>query len=191
MKYFINQLSDKDCAMTSLKILLSILYKNKDFLYYPYANIDESLSLKNIMGIAKKEGVTLGGYRCVDYDGSCLDKIVNNGKNPFLIPIKEDDTLHMVVVKKVKEKKIFVYDPKRGCYWIKNENLKVIWNGEFLKVEKVKGSDFKLAKTRIIPTKYTFITILFEILSFGSFIGALYFVSDSLPFYISLFLFGF
>ena len=55
MSYFIKQLGDKDCGFTCVKMLLSIYYHNKDYLYYPLPNIESRSSLRELMHFAKKE----------------------------------------------------------------------------------------------------------------------------------------
>jgi len=185
MKYYIHQLGDKDCGYTSVKMLMSYIYKKKDFLYYPEPSISTSTSLRDLMIYAKKEGVSLGAFRAIDKKQFFKEK-----KKLLLIPIKENDKLHMVLLKKIKLKKSVIFDPASGIHYINNKNLIDIWDGEYLEVLNVEGSDFSLKKLRIIPRFFTFLTMLFEFLSFASLIIALYFIDGSISFYISLGLFA-
>lgn len=185
MKYFIKQLGDKDCGFTCVKMLLAIMYKKTDFLYYPEPSISNSASLREIMMFAKKEGITLGGYRLLD-----KTKIQSISKYPVLIPITRDEKIHMVLVKKIYKKSCVIYDPAIGVYRIKLDKLNSFWNGEYLQILNCLGSNFSLKKMRIIPRIMTLTTMVFEILSFASLIIALYFLDGSVSFYFSLGLFA-
>jgi|GEM_PF-2154093 len=184
MKYYIRQLGEKDCGYTCVKMLWSIIYKRKDFLYYPVPSITNSSSLRDLMIFAKKEGVSLSAYRCIDKMNFFIAKRRN-----ILIPIKQNDVLHMVLIRKTFINKIEIYDPESGIYYINKKKLFEIWNGEYLEVVNVIGSDYKITKKRIIPFYFTFLTLFFNFLSFCSLITALYFIDGSDSFYITLGLF--
>lgn len=184
MQYYIHQLGDKDCGYTSVKMLLAHLYKRYDFLYYPEPSISTSTSLRDLMSYAKKEGVSLGAFRTISKDLFFKQK-----KKMILIPIKENDMFHMVLVKKILKKKSLIYDPMSGIHFIKNKNLVDIWDGEYLEVLNVEGSNFHLRKMRVVPKIFTFLTMFFEFVSFASLIIALYFIDGTIPFYLSLGLF--
>ncbi|MFA6666926.1 MAG: cysteine peptidase family C39 domain-containing protein [Bacilli bacterium] len=185
MKYFIKQLGDKDCGFTCVKMLLAMTYKRKDFLFYQEPSIDSSASLRDLMLYAKKEGLILGAFRMVNRDELFLNKVIS----PILIPILENNMMHMVLVKKIKKNKCQIYDPSIGVYYLNKKKLLNIWNGEYLEVIQTLGSDFTLKKIELIPKRMTILTMFFEILSFGSLIAALYFIDGKFSFYVSLSLF--
>lgn len=182
MKYFINQIGSKDCGYACLKMLMAIVYKRKDFLFYPIGDIDTSYSLKDLMGIAAKEGVSISAYRAQKKE-DIFKKMV---KAPFLIPVKSGDLLHMLLVRKVRRRKVYVFDPKNGAYWIKKEKLLDIWNGEILEATAHTGSDFNVKKTKLIPFKTQFFTIFSQIMSFLSLVVALYFINEEISFLVPL-----
>ncbi len=184
MQYYIHQLGDKDCGYTSVKMLMAHIYKRNDFLYYPEPSISTSTSLRDLMSYAKKEGVSLGAFRAINKGMFFKEK-----KKLILIPIKENDKFHMVMVKKMMRKKSLLYDPVAGIRYISNKKLIDIWDGEYLEVLNVEGSSFSLRKMRIIPKFFTVLTMIFEFMSFSSLIVALYFIDGTIPFYISLGLF--
>lgn len=184
MKYFIKQLGNKDCGYTCVKMLLAMVFKKTDFLYYPEPDINQSSSFRELITFANKEGVNLKAYRIIDKD---IKKIK---KSPFLLPIISDSILHLILVKKVKRKKCLIYDPSYGVYWLKNKDLKSIWNGEYLEVDKIKKGNFKLKKVNFISKRISLLSILFELLSFSSLMWAMYFINKNQSFYSSLILFA-
>ena len=94
MSYYIEQIGENDCGIASLKMLLAILYKNKDFLYYPQKERNISYNYKELMQIASKEGVNLGVSKVVDKN----DIFTYKTKNPFLISIKVENSLHLLLM---------------------------------------------------------------------------------------------
>jgi len=184
MKYYIHQLGDKDCGYTSIKMLLAHIYKRYDFLYYPEPSISVSTSLRDLMRYAKKEGVSLGAFRTISKDLFFKQK-----KKMILIPIKVNDIFHMVLIKKIFGRKSLVYDPTSGINYISNKKIIDVWDGEYLEVLGVEGSDFHLKKIRVVPRIFTILTMFFEFISFASLIVALYFIDGTIPFYVSLALF--
>ena len=92
MSYFIKQLGDKDCGFTCVKMLLSIYYHNKDYLYYPFPNIESRSSLRELMHFAKKEEMILAASRVVEKEEILKFK----SKKPFLAPINKENNLHII-----------------------------------------------------------------------------------------------
>lgn len=95
MNYYIKQIGEKDCGFTSLKILLANIHKDKNYLFYPEFEKEYSLSLKNIIDIAKKENVILEGYI---YDDK--EKLFQEKQKYSLVILENNSKLHMVFVKK-------------------------------------------------------------------------------------------
>ena len=183
MRYFIKQLGEKDCSFACLKMLLAITYKSKKFLLYPQEDIDKTYSFHDISEIAKKEGVTLFGFRFKNKDN--LQKQTNL---PVLVPIKSGDSLHMVLIYKIKKSKLLIYDPAGKPYWIDFYEFTKIWNGECLEISKVEGSLFKSKKYSFVSKPYKILVPLFQFLSFGCLATALFFIDSKFLFLIPLFL---
>lgn len=184
MSYFIRQIGEKDCAITSLKILLANIYKRKDFLFYPQANINEALSLKDVIRIAKNEGVVLGAYRLKN-----KNEIKELKHKKSLIVIKRRNILHLVYLKNIKRRGVVILDPKIGKVFMKYQDFFEIWNGEVLETVKVNGSNFNIKKKRIIPLYKEILMIAFQIFTYSLFLCGLYFINNTVDFLIPLVLF--
>lgn len=187
MTYYIKQLGDKDCGYTCVKMLLAIINKNKDFLYYPTPSIDESASLSDLMKYASKEHVTLSVSRIINKD----EMFVGKTPCPFLIPIKKGDSFHMVLVKKVNKRGFKIYDPSLGIYFLNKKKAMEIWNGELIEISKANYTSYRAKKVEVVPKFNMFITIVFQIFSFVFLMTSMLFLdsfeSDTVFIPISLF----
>ena len=184
MNYFIRQIGEKDCGIAALKILLANIYKKRDFLFYPQANLNEALSLKDLMKIAKNEGVTLSAYRLTK-----KEEIKELKKKKCLVILKKDNILHIVYLKKVKRKGVVLNDPKRGVIFLRYSDFFAEWNGEVLEAIKVNGSSFKLKKERILPIGNEILLFSVQIFTYILFLSGLFFINSSVDFFIPLSLF--
>ena len=184
MSYFIRQIGEKDCAITSLKILLANIYKRKDFLFYPQANINEALSLKDVIRIAKNEGVVLSAYRLKN-----KNEIKELKHKKSLIVIKRRNILHLIYLKNIKRRGVVILDPKIGKVFMKFQDFFEIWNGEVLETVKVNGSNFNIKKKRIISLYKEILMIAFQIFTYSLFLCGLYFINNTVDFLIPLVLF--
>ncbi len=181
MKYFVKQIGEKDCSFACLKMLLAIVYHNKKFLLYPQNDVDRTYSLEDIINFAAREGVSLYGFRFKK-----KEDILKQVALPVLTPIKSGNMLHMVLIKKVKKNKLLIYDPAKEPLWVDYDDFETVWNGECLEVTEVRGSLFKEKKMNFVPFPYKIVVPLFQLLSFGFLITALFFVNDDYSFFIPL-----
>lgn len=185
MKYFVKQIGEKDCGYTCVKMLLAIKHKNKNYLYYPTPQIETSSSLKELMFFAKKEGLILSASRIINQNEFYSFK----SKDPFLVPIKSGDNLHMVLIKRCFKNKVLIYDPATSIYFLKKAEFLKKRNGEMLEVKTVEEKDYKKPIINIIPRPFMFLTLLCQILSFSCLISATLFIDKNFNFLIPIFLF--
>lgn len=181
MRYFIKQIGEKDCALTCLKMLLAIVYKSKKFLLYPLDDIERTYSLEEIIKIASKEGVKLYAFRFKN-----KEDLVKQTSFPVLVPIKSGNTLHVVLIRKIKKNKLLIYDPAEEPKWVDFYEFTKIWNGECLEIIEVKGSLFKEKKFNLVSKPYKVLVPLFQLLSFAFLISALFFIDENYSFLIPL-----
>lgn len=183
MKYYIQQLSNKDCGITALKILLANIYKRKDFLFYPEANLNESLSLEQLITIAKNEGVELKGYRIKNKEEI---KLLKNKK--ILVILIRNGISHIVNVDKIGTKYIKVYDSSLGFIKYKYEDFYKLFSGEFLEVISVKGSNYKHKDKTLMPLKYKLVILGLQLISFLLLAVTFFFVNEEFSFIVPLIL---
>lgn len=184
MNYFIKQIGTKDCAIACLKMLLAITYRSKKFLYYPQPSKDQALSLNDIIKFAEKEGIELAGYK---YHKK--ESLFVKANDPKLAVIKNNNILHMVLLKKIRHNKILIYDPKNGIYWLSKKEFIEIWNGEMLEIKSVKGSNYDGKYRSPIKLKYRIASSFLQVSSMVFILLAMFFVNNQFPFYVPVLFF--
>jgi len=186
MNYYIRQIGEKDCGFASLKMLLANIYKKKDFLFYPQNTKNTQLSLKEIIELAKKEGVTLKGYR---YDKSIKEDLFKEDYKNGLLVLKISNQLHMVEIRKIRKNSILVNDPKYGSLKFKKKDFIELWTGDVLLVENVDKTSFSLINKKPTHSFFKILSVISTVLSFCIFGAALYFIDEKANFLLPLGLF--
>ena len=114
MSYFCYQGNDHDCGFASLKMLLAMLSKDKNYLFLKKGSHKKgNYSLYDLIKIGEEHNLKLEAYK-VDFFG------LLGMKTPFLAMLKDG---HMVLVKTVKKKYIVIHDPAEGIKRIKIASL--------------------------------------------------------------------
>ena len=183
MKYYINQIGTQDCGMTSLKMLLAAIHKNKNYLYYPIEDKDVHYNLLELKKIATKEGVELIIFK-LENKNEFSSKI----KTPCLVVLNRNNKNHLVLVKRIKKKKILLYDPEFGIYYENINDFINNWENICIECKKVSSTKYKIEKLNIVKVKDYIFPIVFQFCSLVSLILALSFIGEE-SFYISLILF--
>ena len=185
--YYIKQIGDKDCSLTCLKMLMATIYKNDAYLYYPEATDINSANLKRITQIAKKEGISLSAYRMQDKAEIFKEELAN----PLLITFKEEEGLHMVMLKTIMPNKVEIYDPKRCIYWLDKESFLAKWDGYLLEIVDAREPAVKFYNRPVefIPRHLVGLTVVFQILSLLSLLFAMFFMDKNYSYLIPIILF--
>ena len=181
MSNFVKQIGKKDCAFACVKMLLSIVYKSNKFLTYPQASAEKSLSLDEVMKICEREGVKLYAFRFKK-----KEDLLKQESFPLLAPLIINGTFHMVLIKKIKKNKLYVYDPARSPLKINFLDFVNYWNGECLEVEEVKGSLYQKKKHNFISWPYKIFVPLLQLASFIMLVLALFFIDERFSFLYSV-----
>ncbi|MCB9499243.1 MAG: hypothetical protein H6689_01715 [Erysipelotrichaceae bacterium] len=174
MSYFIKQIMSKDCGFSCLKMLLATKQKNENYLFLDQDVQDKPYSYEKLISIAKNEGCTLKAYKVVD------KKEIFESKNfPIMVTFSNNNTLHMVLLKKINKKTVEINDPAKGELTITREEFIERFNGEFLECEEIEKRKYKARKFQYIKTKHIWLALSLELLSFVLLITGLYFSSET------------
>ena len=166
MKNFCYQGSEHDCGYASLKMLLAIISKNKNYLYLPKEKECDTYSLLDLIEIAATHQVNLGGYEME------FNKI-HDQKLPLILEVRKN---HLVVLTKVKNGIYYINDPSEGKLRMKGEELAKLYSGHVLRVEDENlNREYKTEKPRLVPKTYTYVHIA---------VGALVVLMLGLDFYL-------
>ena len=184
MKYFIQQIKEKDCGFACLKILMANVHKNKDYLYYPQDIDDHSYSLAELIKIARDEKITLKAYRFIK-----KSEIKNEKIFPILTVCKANQKLHMVVLYKIRKNNFYIFDPIKGKIKLKERDFYEIWTGEALINLGVEKNKYHAKKINIKETAFILGSSIVQVISFGALATGLYFINDKISFIIPILLF--
>lgn len=184
MKYFIQQIKEKDCGFACLKILMANVHKNKDYLYYPQDIDDHSYSLAELIKIARDEKITLKAYRFIK-----KSEIKNEKIFPILTVCKANQKLHMVVLYEIRKNNFYIFDPIKGKIKLKERDFYEIWTGEALINLGVEKNKYHAKKINIKETAFILGSSIVQVISFGALATGLFFINDKISFIIPILLF--
>lgn len=128
MKYFIYQLSDKDCGITCLKMCLSRYYRDNKYLFVN--EYKEEISLLVLQSIFEKYNVKSTGLK-VSYD------LLNKSFYYSIIHVNENNGFHFLVLKKITKNNVYLIDPNRGLRVVTKDYFKDIFTKNLLKIEYI------------------------------------------------------
>lgn len=182
--YYISQSRKDDCGFTCIKMLLASLNKDKNYLYLKETKEEGAYSFKELVNIAKENGVELTGYRIDDV--SSVDELTNN--NEFLLTIKREKSKHLVVVKKKSFNFYLIKDPALGCYLVSKRKLNKMIEGTLLVVNKVEKKKSNVYFPLLLKKRQRISLILLRTLCLAFVIASTFFVDDKYSPFIPLIL---
>ena len=165
--YYIPQVTKSGCGFTCLKMLLAIAHKDERYLYLKEDEDHGPYNLLELATYAQRYDVTLLG---VKYDDK--GDLRNLKKFPLIASVvKENDSLHAVLLTKRIGKRLQIQDPEKGTYWMNVDKFIRIWDGTGLAINHVNEHPFT---ARVIDLKDTLSEILsYVIQSFAAIFVAL------------------
>lgn len=99
-----------DCGLASIRTLLANIHRCSSYLYIKSEKNSGPYSYLDLVKIADNYGVILKGYRFIDFE----EFKINKGKFQAIVTLKIDNQKHAIVVNKITNKRIFVFDPNEG-----------------------------------------------------------------------------
>ncbi|MEG1738866.1 MAG: cysteine peptidase family C39 domain-containing protein [Bacilli bacterium] len=177
MRYYINQIMEKDCGFASLKMLFSLTSKNTNYLYIPQETRDKAYSFYDLLKIGNKYDFKLTCYHIGEKND--LKKLL---KTPFIASISDNNTHHAVVIQKIVMNKLTVYDPKLGIYKMKIEQFLNIWDGNCIVVLKRPTKKYASFEKKIYRKCYRITNIILQIMSSIFLIVGFFFIDEKFHF---------
>jgi ABC-type bacteriocin/lantibiotic exporter with double-glycine peptidase domain len=108
--YFIPQISQNDCGVACLKMLLADINHDSNYLYLPYQENSRPLSYQKIIQMAEKYQLFLKGFVVAE-----KEEIINNQNYPLIVTIKSHQNVgHAVIVKGIRHHYVQIVDPDQG-----------------------------------------------------------------------------
>ena len=172
---FIPQISPYGCGFACLKMVLSITFKNEDYLYLHENEDSKVLSFKEIVDEGKKYGLYLDGYKIDDKKDIKDCKIF-----PFIASYKPGSNIaHAVVVTNICFNRVFISDPEKGKIDLSLKEFISLWDGNLLRVTS--SEEINKPEKALNPlTKKDFALMYFlQIFSMSAIIVGLFFINEN------------
>ena len=171
--FYIHQITDTDCGITALKVLMANIFNSEDYLFIKEDENHGAYSLQELIDIAKTYGLELSGV-CIDnFD---LEQFP---KKPFLAVIKpSEETTHLIYVHKVRKNSLTIFDPINGVKTLSKDKFLELFDGSALIIESKKETHQVEKREVDLKTSYKVFSTIIQILSYASLICGTFFISD-------------
>lgn len=134
MNHYFLQYDETDCGAAALATVLSIL-KNKVSLYEV-----KNRMYKNAYGSSIQDIIDSANLFDIDAEGltGTLEELIVEIKNkeiryPFIAHVeKSNGQMHFIVVRKIRNNKVFIFDPGIGKHYISIEEFNNSWTGNII-----------------------------------------------------------
>lgn len=178
--FYIPQIQKDDCGFTCLKIVLANLNKDRDYLFLPQKEDHGYYSYSDIMKIGREHGVNFEGFRATE-----KSELINCTKFPLILSIElKNGAKHAVVVTKIKWKRVFFIDPRKGKTSLSINKFLAIWDGTGLMIDSyekqkcsIKAVEPVSLVSRVGLSVMEFVVGVFALLG-------IYFVKEGTPIYV-------
>ena len=180
--YYVPQVTKSGCGFACLKMLLAIAHKDERYLYLKEDENHGPYSYQELVGLAQRYDVTLIGAK---YDNK--DDLRHLTRFPIILSVlKENDSLHAVLIVKRRGKKIKIYDPDKGIYWQKIDRFIKTWDGTVLSINQVQERPFTSRIIDVSDTKGEIVSYIIQTLAAVFIALATFFVKPDGSFIIPL-----
>ncbi len=147
MHHFVMQTTSRDCGWACLKMILSDLSRNDDYLTLPATHQKGPLSFLDLVSMASPFGLTLEGYKVIS------KKEVFSTQGAFIALIEKQGKTHYVIVDKIRRKKVVLRDPATGIYAMPKAEFLEMFTGQFLIVADWVKPTTKIKQEVELPKK--------------------------------------
>ena len=180
--YFIPQISQNDCGVACLKMLLADINHDSNYLYLPYQENSRPLSYQKIIQMAEKYQLFLKGFVVAE-----KEEIINNQNYPLIVTIKSHQNVgHAVIVKGIRHHYVQIVDPDQGTYSLSLKRFFVLWDKTGLLIEKYENMVCPYIHQEKKQTHDLLIASLCQIMSTLSLILGIFFIDGTCSIYISI-----
>ena len=122
--FYIPQIGELDCGYACLKMMLAHINKDKNYLYLPFHEKNQTFSYQQLSEIALKYNVELAGFRVEDEK-----EIKNNKVFPLIVSLnQESENKHAVIITGIKWNRVQISDPAKGVYSLSFKKFFILWD---------------------------------------------------------------
>lgn len=183
--FYIQQTSEAGCGYACLKMVLANIRKDKKFLFLPEKE-NYSLSYKEIIALAKEQGLNLIGFKAIK-----KEDINKNDIFPIIVSfLSPEGGNHAVVVTNIRRGRVKVLDPDKGIYTLSLSKFLDYWDGTGLLIESDSGEKYKEVIKEPNRKKDNVVSMILQFISGLCCIMGVYFINKSSFWWISIIMFS-
>ncbi len=178
--FYIPQILKDDCGFACLKMVLATINNDKNYLFLPQDEEHGFYSYSDLMDIGKDNGVNFTAF-----EANKKEEVVNCSSFPLIVTLElKNGAKHAVVVTKIKWKKVYYIDPRKGSTSLSLKKFIDIWDGTGLMIENYEKQ--KCPIKPIVPIKKTYSVLMeiMQLLAAGLAAVGIYFIKDDTSIYV-------
>ena len=173
--FYINQCGKSDCAFACLAMMLANYHHDRNYLFLQHQ--DKQYSFKDLIGIGGEYNLHLSGVKFEDES-----EIIHNKTFPIIVILenKEENTRHSVLLTKIKNAKVYFYDPIAGKRVLPLADFFELWSKQALIFSGMTKTKCPIIPPDFIAKEDKIILPFFQILSgLSLFIGSYFINKDT------------
>ena len=180
--YYIPQVTKSGCGFTCLKMLLAIVFKDERYLYLTEDESHGPYSYQDLLEVAQRYEVTLGGGKFPD-----KSDLRHFKQFPLILTVqRENQCPHAVLATKIKGNRIKISDPSKGTYWKSIDKFILEWDATILVISHIEDCPFTLRQVDAKDKKGEIVSYIFQALAAVFIALAIFFVKPDGSFLLPL-----
>ncbi len=182
--YYIPQIGELDCGYACLKMLMAHIHKDKNYLYLPFHEKNQTFSYQQLTTIALKYNIELVGFRVEDEE-----EIKKNKVFPLIVSLnQENDNKHAVIITSLKWNRVQISDPAKGTYSLGFKKFFSLWDKTGLLIKNYADTPCPFIYQNNIKMKDYIIPFICQMMTGISGVLSVYFFDKDIPLFIPLLL---
>ena len=178
--FYIRQIQKDDCGFACLKMVLANLNKDKNYLFLPQDEEFGQYSYSDLLDLGKDYGVNFTAFKVDE-----KSELVNCSSFPLIATIQlKNGANHAIVITKVKWKRVYYLDPRRGSGSMSLKKFLTIWDGTGLMVESYEKKKCPITPINPVKMSWKIGLGIIELLSGVFAVLGVYFIKDDTKIYI-------
>ncbi len=178
--FYIPQIQKDDCGFACLKMVLAKINKDKNYLFLPQDEAHGYYSYSDLVEKGYEHGINFTAFEVPN-----KEELSNCSSFPLILSIElKNGAKHAVVVTKVRWKKVYYLDPRRGNCSMSVKKFIDIWDGTGLMVESFEKRNCPVKQVNPLKTSTSVLLGFVQVLVAVCAAVGVYFVKDGTPIYV-------
>lgn len=183
--FFIQQANEHDCGFTCLKVLLSNIHHDSNYLFLPNPFKDENVSFQDLIKEGSKYDTELQPYKT-----ESKAELPSYDNFPIIVRVNINNVSHALYVYKVSKKYVYYFDPSKGKKKLALDEFNFLWTGEFIALKNFTKHKCPVTKPRLMNLKEATVSLLISFVTAVSSVLAIYFINKDSYIYLPIIFFS-